>query len=186
METLELFAPLFGYPDDEYQEKAARSAQATGSMALRSFADTVAGLSTGRLQELFVQAFDLNPASTLEIGWHLFGEQYERGEFLVDLRGRLREAGVAETGELPDHLRHVLPLVARLEPDDARAFGNVFLRPALQKIAAGLPADSVFGALVRGLLEHLTVSSQPSAVSAQGAPERTLTPGSPIWEEGLP
>lgn len=173
METLDLFAPLFGYPDDEYQGKAARSAQATESKEMRSFADAVAGLSTGQLQELFIQAFDLNPASTLEIGWHLFGEQYERGEFLVDLRGRLREAGIAETGELPDHLLHVLPLVARLDPDDARAFADGFLRPALDKIAAGLPADNVFGALVRGLLECVTVSSQPSASVPSGCPNKS-------------
>jgi nitrate reductase delta subunit len=151
MDALTLLTPLFAYPDDGYRARAAACASAIGAPEMRSFADAIAPLSTGQVQEAFIQAFDLNPNATLEIGWHLFGEQYERGEFLVDLRGRLRAAGIPEVGELPDHLLHVLPLVARLTPDDARAFADRFLLPALEKIVTGLPAESVFGSLVRGL-----------------------------------
>jgi nitrate reductase delta subunit len=169
MDTLDFYTPLFAYPDEFYRARALACADATGSAEMRTFADAVEPLSLGQLQEAFIQAFDLNPASTLEIGWHLFGEQYERGEFLVDMRGRLREAGIPETGELPDHVLHVLPLMSRLEPADARAFADKFVRPALAKIEAGLPGDSVFAALVRGLSKALTAEAAEGAEPRAGA-----------------
>jgi nitrate reductase molybdenum cofactor assembly chaperone len=152
MRALGWFRPLFAYPDETYADRAAACAAVTG-------------------QEAFIQAFDMNPNATLEIGWHLFGEQYERGEFLVDLRGRLRAAEIPETGELPDHLLHVLPLLERLEPEDARRFAEKFLLPALEKIEAGLPAESVFAALVQGLAKEVGGRRQESeCLSATASP----------------
>jgi len=117
----------------------------------------------------------MNPVSTLEIGWHLFGEQYERGEFLVNMRGRLREAGIPEIGELPDHLLHVLPLLDRLDPQDARAFADTFVLPALEKIAAGMPRGNLFGALVRALTHDLRAPAPQRAFTAETA-ERAEKP----------
>jgi nitrate reductase delta subunit len=154
MNGLDRFAPLFAYPDEGYRDRAEACARESASPGVREFAARLAPLSTGEIQERFVQAFDLNPSSTLEIGWHLFGEQYERGDFLVSLRQRLRDAAIPECGELPDHLLHVLPLVSRLAREDARAFADRFLSPALSKIEAGLPKDSVFVPLVHGLAEE--------------------------------
>lgn len=165
MQTIERFAPLFAYPDHRYREQVAALAGEGDLAPMREFAGQLSRLSTEEIQERFVQAFDLNPAATLEIGWHLFGEQYERGEFLVSLRKKLRDAAIPETGELPDHLLHVLPLLARLEPAEAEAFTEKFLRPALEKILKGLPADSVFGPLVGGLLD--ACSDQWSVVGGQ-------------------
>ncbi len=92
------------------------------------------GLSAEALQELYVQAFEFNPAATLEVGWHLFGENYERGEFLVRMRGELRRHGISESSELPDHLTHLLPLVARMDRDEAARLAGESLLPALAKI----------------------------------------------------
>lgn len=172
MDALDLFTPLFAYPDDGYAARAARCAEVTGLAPVREFAGQVSELSEGELQERFIQAFDLNPSSTLEIGWHLFGEQYERGEFLVDLRRRLREAEIPETGELPDHLLHVLPLLGRLVGEDASRFASRHLRPALDKIAAGLPKGSVFGLLVDGLMRYID-----TALLAAADTERLSQPG---------
>ena len=157
---------LFEYPDDGYRARAEHCASAIGSEELRAFARAIAELSTGELQELFIQSFDLNPASALEIGWHLFGEQYERGEFLVDLRGRLRAAGIAERGELPDHLLHVLPLMARLEAADAERFATRFLVPALEKIAAALPEGNPFRSLVNAVAGTVRLPADPTPVTA--------------------
>jgi nitrate reductase delta subunit len=161
MDGLGWFKPLFAYPDETYIDRAMACAAATGSPEMRAFANALAPLPIWEIQEAFIHAFDMNPNATLEIGWHLFGEQYERGEFLVNLRGRLREAGIEECGELPDHLLHVLPLMSSMDPDDVRAFAQKFVLPALDKITAGLPAGSVFDALVRGLGGHLRASVNP-------------------------
>jgi len=106
------------------------------------------------MQELYIQTFEFNPACTLEIGWHLFGENYERGEFLVRMRGLLRQHGIAETTELPDHLTHVLQLIGRMEPGEAvRLVGEAVL-PALEKIR--LPDDNPYREVLDTVREKLT------------------------------
>jgi len=90
------------------------------------------------MQELYVQTFEFNPACTLEIGWHLFGENYERGEFLVRIREQLRRHGIPESTELPDHLTHLLALIDRLEHDEAEELAGQVLIPALAKIQKAL------------------------------------------------
>jgi nitrate reductase assembly molybdenum cofactor insertion protein NarJ len=105
-------------------------------------------------QELYVQTFEFNPACTLEIGWHLFGENYERGEFLVRMREQLRRYGVAETSELPDHLTHLLVLIERMEHDEAAELAGQFLLPALAKIQDGLK-DNAYGSLIAAIQAKL-------------------------------
>jgi len=90
------------------------------------------------MQELYVQTFVFNPACTLEIGWHIFGENYERGEFLVRMREQLRSHGIAESCELPDHLCHILLLLDRLDSEEAADLVGQFVLPALAKIKDAL------------------------------------------------
>jgi nitrate reductase assembly molybdenum cofactor insertion protein NarJ len=90
------------------------------------------------MQELYVQTFEFNPACTLEIGWHIFGENYERGEFLVRMREQLRSHGIVESCELPDHLCHILQLLDRLDVEEATELVGQFVLPALTKIKDAL------------------------------------------------
>lgn len=101
-------------------------------------------------QELYVQTFEFNPACTLELGWHLFGETYERGEFLVKMRGELRRHGVEETSELPDHLTHILRLIGRMEHGEAALLAGESVLPALEKIRLpeGSPYRPVFETII--------------------------------------
>lgn len=73
------------------------------------------------LEELYTMTFDLNPVATLEVGWHLWGEQYERGRFLADLRELQAHLGIDSGTELPDHLTVLLPTIERSNDDDLRA-----------------------------------------------------------------
>jgi nitrate reductase assembly molybdenum cofactor insertion protein NarJ len=106
------------------------------------------------MQELYVQTFEFNPACTLEIGWHLFGENYERGEFLVRMREQLRRYGIAETTELPDHLTYLLVLIGRMERGEAAELAGQFLLPALAKIREGLK-DNAYGLLIAAVQAKL-------------------------------
>ena len=106
--TLSLWAPLVSYPGEDYQARVRDCGE-----ALAGFARAIEGLPVETLQELFTQTFDWNPETTLDLGWHLFGENYDRGDCLVKLRGALKTYGVAESQELPDHLSHVLRLCQR-------------------------------------------------------------------------
>lgn len=123
---LDSLAALVEYPDAEFNGALRRCCGVAGAVApetaarLASFGDEVGVMPLARLQEAYIDAFDLDPACALDVGWHLHGERRERGELLALLRERLRAAGVTESTQLPDHLTHVLMLLAR-QPADERA-----------------------------------------------------------------
>ena len=48
-----------------------------------------------------------------------FGEEYARGMFLVRMREEMRKYNLAESVELPDHISHVLAVVAAMPDDEA-------------------------------------------------------------------
>ncbi len=133
-------ATLFSYPQPEYHQHARGCLHAIGRLPaaaasqFQEFCDGIADLNCEELQELFTRTFDLNPLCTLEIGWQLYGEDYARGALLVKMRQQLRESGIPETGELPDHLSHALSLLAKLDPDEAQEFASVYVLSAIDKM----------------------------------------------------
>lgn len=90
------------------------------------------------VEEAFTRTFDVNPACALEVGWHLFGEEYARGMFLVRMREELRKYELPESAELPDHICHVLAVVAAMPPDEATRFVRACVQPAVEKMNAAL------------------------------------------------
>jgi len=91
-------------------------------------------------QERYVETFDLNPACSLDVGWHLFGDAPERGAFLSMLRDELARAGVDEHGELPDHLPALLRLIPREEDAAASALAGR-IAPAVVRLRDVLLAE---------------------------------------------
>ena len=122
-----------------------------------------------------MQTFEFNPASTLEIGWHLFGENYERGEFLVRMREQLRQYEIAETSELPDHLSHLLLLAGRAERSEAAELAGQFILPALEKIKNALK-DNPYLPLITAIETKLQADFPD-------APRRALS--LPIFQEAV-
>ncbi|OFW38271.1 MAG: nitrate reductase molybdenum cofactor assembly chaperone [Acidobacteria bacterium RIFCSPLOWO2_12_FULL_67_14] len=165
---VEALAGLVTYPQADY---AARLAACRGVLAaadgtdgsLAAFASRVEGLTLEELQERFTGTFDLNPACTLDVGWHLFGEQYERGAFLVDMREMLRAHGIAESVELPDHLPHLLTLLGRQDPARAADLATRAIAPALDRILAALEGqDNLFEPLLRAIAATVAQTRNPS------------------------
>jgi len=137
-------AALLRYPGPERGAVAeqllarARAEAPEVAAAVAAHLAEVAALPLSGLEELYTVTFDLNPVVTLEIGWHLFGEQYERGVLLARLRGELAAAGVDEEGELPDHLTAVLRLLGRLDEAARAELVAERVAPALAKMRAAL------------------------------------------------
>ena len=71
---------------------------------MRSFVNSVKGQSRGALEELYTETFDLTPAMTLYIGYHLFGETPKRSSFLVRLEEAYQAHDFDSGTELADHL----------------------------------------------------------------------------------
>jgi len=159
---LQHLAYLLSYPDG-------RTLQHLGSLAehvrdhplaaekLQPFRRFVEHSSSTELEELFTRTFDMNPSCCLEIGWHLYGEDYERGRFLVRMRRALRQRGIPESIELPDHMSHCLLLLAHLSGEEAKDFAQRYLQPALGKILQSFDQTNPYEFVLRllqSLLQH--------------------------------
>jgi len=107
-------AELLSYPEEETLATALEWVEAwTGvhprpAALIRGWYEAVAEYELWQLQELYTRTFDLNPCCSLDIGYYLFGEDYQRGAFMAGVREQLDLVGIAADQELPDHLPHIL------------------------------------------------------------------------------
>ena len=145
-------AYVLGYPDASLDERLGEALECLrrdapdAAESLAVFQAAVTPLTAEQREELYTRTFDINPTCSLEIGWQLFGEEYHRGALLVRLRGELRRHGIEESTELPDHLTHVLSLLDRMTPDEAQAFAECCVIPAMDKMLAAFDeSDNVYG-----------------------------------------
>lgn len=99
------------------------------------FASETQRLSLSELQELYTRTFDLSPVCALDIGYHLFGENYKRGVFLANLRETEAPFDLGQEHQLPDYLPVLLRLLAKLDEEDLRSALIVdCMIPALEKM----------------------------------------------------
>jgi len=167
-------ARLIAYPRPGFAEAAeewcARVEAACPAAAehLHPFVRHANSISTEELEELYTRTFDNSPDHALEIGWHVFGENYSRGAFLVRMRNLLDELNLPEGTELPDHLGHLLAVLARCESDYAGKLVHASILPAVKKIAKSLASlANPYADVLRATAEVLATHDRP------------LTPGSP-------
>jgi nitrate reductase delta subunit len=158
-EQLEALAALFTYPGNGYAAAAENAAASSGSAVplLPAFATEVRRMPLTALQELYTGTFDLQPVCALDLGWHLFGEDYQRGLLLARMRRELRACGIPETRELPDHLSHVLLLLARMEPAQAEEFVAAIVVPAVENMLQRMPTENVFRGLLQAVQEVISL-----------------------------
>lgn len=117
-----LLAQVFEYPGEDFPEHVERACRALGEAypaaagPLREFADLlpwgVADEPLREMEEIFTRSFDIQAITTLDVGYVLFGDEYKRGELLVNLSAEHRAAGLECGDELGDHLSNLLRLVA--------------------------------------------------------------------------
>lgn len=130
----ELLAALLEYPGEDWPTQTGRARAAANSL-LGEFVASVESLSMTGLQELYTRTFDLNPSCALEIGYHLFGENYKRGEFLAHLRETEAPFALGQEQQLPDYLPVLLRLLVKLEDEELRSSLIVeCLIPAIEKM----------------------------------------------------
>jgi nitrate reductase assembly molybdenum cofactor insertion protein NarJ len=104
-------------------------------------------------QEYYIRTFDVQAICFLDIGYVLFGEDYKRGVFLVNMKKEQIKAGNDCGSELPDHLPNILTLLPKME-DSLLAEELIYslLIPALHELI--LKFSDVTN-LYKGLLEIL-------------------------------
>ena len=139
------FAPLFDYPDPNLSRRIEECTAELKTVCpraaglLETFQHSERKLGITALQEAYTGTFDLQPECTLNLGYHLFGEDQRRGVFLAKLKELYQTAGIVTGSELPDHLCHLLRYVAaRPQSEESRAIVGDCLLPAIAKIAQGM------------------------------------------------
>ncbi len=152
------FADAFCYPHVHSQMALDRCSEQltqfcpSGLATFGEFRQVYAKSSLAGMQEAFIQAFDHNTQRSLDIGWHLYGESYNRGAFLVEMRRLLKSFELTESTELPDHLTHTLRVLGRLPNHEAIDFSRRKVLPAVERIHGGFAnINNPFRALVETL-----------------------------------
>ncbi len=129
------------------------------------------------IEEVFTRSFDINPACALEVGWHLFGEEYIRGLFLVRMREELRKYDLPETVELPDHIAHVLSVAAAMPADEATRFVCACVLPAVKKMNQALAdKETPYRHILHCLESVLTIQWGTALEAASKASQTVTTP----------
>ncbi|MBF8267264.1 MAG: respiratory nitrate reductase chaperone NarJ [Dehalococcoidia bacterium] len=114
-----LFADILSYPSVDLLERAGECEALVSTInpsvasLVGNFRAFVEVASQGHLEELYTATFDLDAAYHPYLGYHLFGESYERSAFLLELKERYRAQGyIADEKELPDRLSVVLAFLS--------------------------------------------------------------------------
>lgn len=180
-DVFDALAELLEYPGDGHERRAARARAVLVEQApdlaarLAPFLGRLTQGGPAEAEELYTRTFDWSPERALEVGWHLYGEQYDRGAFLVRMRELLRAHGVEEGAELPDRLGTLLRLLGRLPADGACDLAARALRPGLERMQAGFASepDNPY----RAVLEAVAAVLPPAAAPTRPAPSGTAAPG---------
>ncbi|MEW6126480.1 MAG: nitrate reductase molybdenum cofactor assembly chaperone [Acidobacteriota bacterium] len=159
----EIYADLLDYPTADWLSRIAEGKCLMNQKPLASaarlleFLQAVEDLSLATLQERYTQTFDLNPVCNLEIGYHLFGENYKRGVFLAKLRETETPFALGQARQLPDYLPVLLRLLVKLEDAELRgALITECLIPALDLMTAALQkAENFYGSLIAAIAATL-------------------------------
>ena len=150
---------LLSYPGNHYEQLVellyliVQNELPEAAQGISEFGQFVEQCGEYELEEAYTRTFDVNPSCALEIGWHLFGEDYMRGQFLVRMRAELAKHEIPESSELPDHLAHVLAVLASMPEDESQQFAHACVFPAIYKMQTALDKNgSPYRHLIRCLV----------------------------------
>lgn len=160
-EALALVSRLLQYPDDAFkaelaqmQTVAERLAPGPLADAVRRFLEYVRSQSAIALQEHYTAAFDIAPATTLNLTYHAYGDTEQRAAALARLARTYATAGWSPaTGELPDYLPlmlEFLSLCPAADPSGPVRQALEGLGPYIERLAPSAPE---YAALIAPLAE---------------------------------
>lgn len=186
-----ILAEIFRYPSEnqenhigEWRKVIWNTLPAMGSL-LEGFVSHIHDKSLAARQEYYISTFDVQAVCFLDIGYVLYGEDYNRGVFLANMKREQENAGNNCGSELPDHLPNVLTLLPKMRDANlAEELVVSMIIPALEKMIDQYPhTDNVYYGMLRILLalmedsfpdsvcEKFSFSSQEKAKSFECFPQ---------------
>ncbi len=140
-DSYEIYADVFDYPSDSLKSKIENVQQyldinyPEAAKLFNDFTGFAKSADPKSWEEIYTRSFDVQALTTLDLGYVLFGDDYKRGELLVNLNNEHKKADNSCGSELSDHLPNVLRLLAKLKDEELRAdIISFLLYPALRKI----------------------------------------------------
>jgi nitrate reductase assembly molybdenum cofactor insertion protein NarJ len=111
---------------------------------LQPFTDVISNVSKYELEDLYLRSFEVQSITTLDIGYVVFGDDYKRGELLVNLNKEHQTYGIDCGDELADNLSNVLKLINVIEDSELLSdLINKIIAPALTKMIQGFGDDQL-------------------------------------------
>ena len=119
-DSLHVLSVLLHYPDeelfnriDEIGSAADQSRPADVESAIQAFVNELNTHSLIQVQEKYTAVFDIDPATTMNMTYHAFGDNEKRAAALAHLQHNYEQAGWERiTGELPDYLPMMLEFLS--------------------------------------------------------------------------
>lgn len=136
MDTPTTIALALRYPTEDAMTKLEASVDALpkggAEKEMRKFIGSIEKMDLSRVEEVYTATFDLTPVVAPYVGHLVWADSYERGTFMAELKGAMRDVGVDPEGELPDHLEPILRYLAVAEEPIDRL--DPVLVPAITKM----------------------------------------------------
>ncbi len=146
----ELLAPLFEYPSAGFPERVREIKEyldtnyGDAAADLGHFADLLPVDDLEAMQELFTRSFDVQAATTLDVGYVLFGDDYKRGILLANLNREHRAANIDTGTELADYIPNLLRLMAVMEDEEVlHDLAYAILGPALLEMIGEFSTERI-------------------------------------------
>lgn len=138
-----LLSELHKYPDEGYKAKVQacqlmlEQKYPDAAAEMKPFTEYISNCTLDQQQELFTKTFDVQPICYLDLGYVIFGEDYKRGTFLVNMQKEQSLIGNDCGTELSDHIGNILTFMAKSDNTDFKTeLVYRIVIPALEKMIA--------------------------------------------------
>lgn len=141
LEHYKLFAEVFKYPTAPTADKIKecqlfldRNYPNAGE-EFKRFSSFIANSTADEIEEIYAKTFHIQAICFLDLGYVIFGEDYKRGEFLVNMKAEQRDHNNDCGEELSDNLANVLTLLPiHTNEDFVNELAVMIIVPALKKM----------------------------------------------------
>jgi nitrate reductase assembly molybdenum cofactor insertion protein NarJ len=146
---LNLFSNVLSYPDVNtvsYGEELCNELfkiDPVSSDIIFPFVKKLQESELPEIEELYTLTFDIQALCSLDLGYVLFGEDYKRGEFLVNVSAMQKEFNPnLKSSELADHLPNVLMLHSKMPENEMKIdFTQRIIMPGIEKMLQSFKED---------------------------------------------
>ena len=164
-------ANLFVFPSDQDFVDKVRNVQQyfrkvlpETANTLQPFTEIIESVTGIEMEDLYVRTFEVQSITTLDIGYIVFGDDYKRGELLVNLNKEHKKYGIDCGSELADNLSNVLKLLNVLKDEELRDdLVNKIIVPALIKMIDGFGEGQIAAKDKVYVKHHKTLIEKHSA-----------------------